>query len=105
MVQSEKWCPSKATEELHTQRMFGILEDRRTKTLEQMVDQNIVVHIEDKISIQPPRLRWNIVALQTRQPVQSGLARLTDPFANITHLGVVFVCVFCIHRIPHMCIN
>jgi hypothetical protein len=66
--------------------MFGILEDRRTQTLEQMVIQNIVLHSQDKISIQPPRLRWNTVALQTRQPVQSGLVRVTDPFGNITHI-------------------
>jgi hypothetical protein len=56
-----------------------MLEDRRNKTLEQMVDQNIVVHIEDKIS-------KTVIALQTRQPVQSGLARLTDPFINLTHI-------------------
>jgi hypothetical protein len=90
--------------------MFGIIEDRQTKTLEQMVIHNIVVHIEDQISIQTPRLRWNSVALQTRQLVQSSLARLTDPFGNLTHIqyctvGVVFVCVFLIHRVPHMCIN
>jgi hypothetical protein len=89
MVQSELWCPSKATGYLHTQRMFGMLEDRRNKTLEQMVDQNIVVHIEDKIS-----KTW--IALQTCQPIQSGLARLTDPLTNLTHLlylGVACVCV------------
>jgi hypothetical protein len=103
MVQSELWCPSKATGYLHTQRMFGMLEDRRNKTLEQMVDQNIVVHIEDKIS-----KTW--IALQTCQPIQSGLARLTDPLTNLTHLlylGVacVCVCVCRMHRIPHMCIH
>jgi hypothetical protein len=70
-----------------------MLEDRRNKTLEQMVDQNIVVHIEDKIS-------KTVISLQTRQPVQSGMARLTDPLTNLTHilycrccLCVCFVCI------------
>ena len=30
---------------------------------------------------------------------------MTDPLANLTHLGFVVVCVFIVHRIPQMCIH